>query len=230
VQEQKLIIYFETPPGATEPFNNNPVTAVAIFTPRPGLLILSLLDLTADPKTVSQNISDLYFRITSGQTSGDLISSDSQSRTIHADGTFTDTGPLATGWTLDTQSGVFHLRGLDVPGAPANTIIGPPNNPFVYGSADSSIAGNGQNNPFLAGGVDFFISIPGLTEDSRFDGVVFSFGIEEGDLVPGIPFDPNVPAIPEVPDGVTTVLLLSLSVSGLAIFHRKLNGLCVQVK
>lgn len=179
-------ITYVLPSGATE-MGGNPVSAQATFTTGAGTLTITLQNTLSDPLTVAQNISDLFFVLSSGQTSGTLSSSSGMERKVAADGTYTDGSMVSTGWALGPSGSGFLLSVLGTKEAPAHTIIGNPDASNIYGSANNSIAGNKPHNPFLAGPVTFVLDIAGVTVDTSITSVTFSFGTSEGDNVPGIP-------------------------------------------
>lgn len=179
----------------------NAVQATAIFTTGAGTLTVDLYNTLVNPKTVAQNISDLFFTLSSGQTSGTLSSSSGNERNVADDGTYSAGGSgVSTGWVLNG----LHLDGLgSAADVPAHTIIGLPNGSGNYSNANSSIAGNDPHNPFLfgtAGGagssVEFVISIAGLTAADFVTAATFSFGTTSGDNVPGTPGGDNPVPIP----------------------------------
>jgi hypothetical protein len=177
---------YSTAAGSTA--GGQPVSATATFITDSGTLEITLENLLADPKSVVQNLSDLGFTFSTGETVGTLTSSSGMERMVAADGSFSDGSTVSTGWALENNVG-GGLRLCDLcAGAtdtPAHTIIGGPDGSNVYSSANDSIAGNGPHNPFLAGVVTFNLSIPGLTVDSIVNSVFFSFGTTEGNNVPG---------------------------------------------
>jgi hypothetical protein len=191
-------ITFDTPIGATS--GGLPVDSEAIFTTSADRLTITLRNLLSDPTSVAQNLSDLGFMLSSGQTSGTLTSSSGMERNVAADLTYSDGSTVSTGWALESISSPFDGLRLHVLGtttAPAHTIIGPPAGDDKYDSANGSIADNDPHNPFLAGDVLFTLSISGLTAADTITGVFFSYGTTEGNNV--FP--------PKVPEPLTLVLL-----------------------
>jgi hypothetical protein len=199
------VITYTTPPGSTQ--GGHPVDVSATFTTSAGQLQIVVNNLQADPVSVIQNLSDLDFVVSSGQTTGaTLASSSGTSRTVGKaasgdDNPFTDNGTIATGWGLRQSFPVpfglgtgFHLciicssNGTEVVGPtgnPAHTIIGPAAASGFYESAQGSIAGSVAHNPFLFGPVTFTLNISGLTDASTITGVVFSFGTTTGNDTQG---------------------------------------------
>jgi hypothetical protein len=176
-------------------------------------LTIVLTNLQANPTDVAQNLSDLSFTLSTGQTTGTLTSSSGMERTVNGNGTFTDGSTVPTGWKLTT--GPLELNDLAAGAAgPAHLIIGPPNGSDVYSNANGSIAGNKPHNPFLAGPVTFTLDIQGLTDASTVTAATFSFGTTAGIDVQGM-----VP-MPFVPEP-SSLVLVGVAVAGLAVGHRR---------
>jgi hypothetical protein len=212
------IITFTTP--ANSALDNLPVSAEAIFTLGNGTITIGLVNLQANPKSVIQNISDLYFTVDSwsGSTAS-LSSSTGLERNVAHDSSYTDLSGASTGWKLDIVVGnKFHLDGLGATYTPAHTIIGPADASGKYGNANSSIAGNNPHNPFLFGTeehpVTFTLNIPGVTEGTKITDVIFSFGTAAGN---------NVPSVSSVPEP-GTLLLLSVGLTGIYGYRLRKRG------
>jgi hypothetical protein len=204
---QASLITFTTPAGSTA--GGQPVSATATFTTSAGSLVITLTNLLADPTSVAQNLSDLAFNLSTGQTSGTLSSSSPFAlRTIDGSGgTYADVAGSITHWALEsnTTNGGLSTAGLRlcdlcVGGQPINTIVGPPNGSDLYLSANGSIAGSGPHNPFIGQSATFTLAIPGITSTTTVTNAIFSFGTTEGSNVPGRP--PQV-----VPEPATAALL-----------------------
>ena len=194
---------FSTAPNATEG-GGNAVDAQAIFTTGNGTLEITLNNLLVNPRTVAQNISDLFFSLNNVRSGGSLTSSSGTERSVAANGTFTDGSAVSTGWDLSVAGGVFHLNDLNGVNHAKHTIIGAPDASNVYSNANSSIKNNGPHNPFLKSGVTFDLSIAGINADTVVTSAIFSFGTTPGDNVPG--------GGNSTPDTGTTAMLLGASV------------------
>jgi hypothetical protein len=169
---------YDTPSGSST--GGQPVNTQATFTDVGNTLTVTLNNLQANPTSVVQALSGLFFTFNTGQTSGTLSSSSGTERTIAGNGTYTDGSAVSTGWLV--QNNVSGGLGLNVLGGagPAHLIIGPPGSGGVYSNANSSIAGNGPHNPFLDQSATFTLTVPGLTSSSRINGVTFAFGTTAG--------------------------------------------------
>jgi hypothetical protein len=187
-------VTFTTPGGSTDAAGD-PVAASAQFTTSADTVTIVLTNLLVNQKDVGQNVSDLFFTLSTSQSSGSISSSSATARDVASDGTFTDSGPVDTGWalTFDAATG-FHLNGLaGATFVPAHTLLGEPDGSNVYSNANASIAGNGPHNPFLAGPATFIVSVAGVTADTVITSATFSFGTTAGDNVPGGGPGPPVP-------------------------------------
>jgi hypothetical protein len=201
---------FSTPAGATA--GGQPVNATAIIsTSDSGAAFVTIINNQANPTSIIQAVSDLFFDLSGPVGSGALNTSQGVERNIAANGTFTDGNTVDTGWALSHVGSTFHLNVLGTAIGPAHLIIGGPDiNSNVYSNANGSIAGNGPHNPFLAGPAFFMIEDFGIFGATQVSNVVFSFGTEAGT---------NVPA--NIPDSGATVALLGLALMGLAVARAK---------
>jgi hypothetical protein len=184
------VITYHTPAGSE--LDDLPVHAEAEFTTGNGQLTIELRNLQADPRSVIQNVSDLFFKVSTGQTDGTIASSLGVPREIDGDGGYDDGAPVDTGWKLESvvldDMTFFHLVVLGTTIGPAHTLIGPPNaGTDNYDDAKGSIAGNMPHNPFLAEEATFVIDIEGLTANSTVTDAIFSFGTEAGENIVGVP-------------------------------------------
>ena len=206
---------FTTPAGSQ--INGLDVKAQAAFTIDDATDTISIIltNLQANPTAVAQNLSDLGFILSSGQTSGTLSSSSGMERTVASDGTFTDGSIVATGWALTNNFSFgsagtgLELSVLGTPAGPAHTIIGPPDNTGIYSNANNSIAGNGPHNPFLGQTATFTLSVPGIDTTTAISFVQFSFNTAPGSIV-------NVPE-------PSTLLLLGCGLFGFVGLRRKIR-------
>jgi hypothetical protein len=179
-------ITYMTPNGSTEN-GGNPVDATATFTTSTNVITVVLNNLEVNQLTVAQNISDLFFTVSTGQTSGSIDQANSfgTSRTVNSNGSFTDGGTVSPShWSLQTSGSQLHLNDLTM-GQPIQTIIGSPGS-GGYTHANNSIAGNGPHNPFLFGPVTFTLDVTGVTANSTITAAAFSFGTAAGDNVTGV--------------------------------------------
>jgi len=200
-----------------------PVSASAEFMTSPGVINLTLTNLLANPTDIGQDISDLFFTISTGQTSGTLTSSSGQEITIN---TATDTGTLggfaSTGWVLQSNFSLGPLTGLHVcvigcPGSvgPMHTIVGP--GPYTNANASFNA---GPHDPELTGPVTFSFSVPGVTSASIISNAVFSFGTTAGVNVTGTGGTPR--DVNPVPEPASMMLLGSgLAAISVSIRRRK---------
>jgi hypothetical protein len=200
------IITFTTPTGATA--GGLPVDANATFTLSNNQIIITLDNLLANPKGVSQDLSGLAFTVSTGQTAGSIIADSAIPRTVSGDGSFTDGAAVSAGWDLSSAGGQIVLDALGSGVGPAHTIIGPPGG-SAYSSANSSIAGNGPHNPFLDQSVVWTLNVPGVTGSSTITSVTFSFGTTSGSDVVA------PPGMNPAPEPVTMGILLAGGLLGL---------------
>lgn len=175
-----FISWYQTQPGAVNPNDGKPVNAGATFAADGTTLTITLKNLEADPTAISQNISGLFFTFTTGETKGTLVSSAADFIEIGKQHSVTVDGAGSTGWDLltDFSGGLkLDLLGSDV--VPAHTIIGAPGIDGLYDSANGSLAGNRPHNPFIDQTATFILNVP-ISQDTRIDEVIFSFGTAPG--------------------------------------------------
>jgi len=194
-------IQYVTPGGSMT--GGGPVNAEADFTTAAGSITITLKDLEANPKDVSQLLSDLSFTVGNGGslTGSTQTGASSQELTVNGNGTFSIGANLTTvaavGWVYTTTSSTGRLDVLAGPGhaGPAHLIIGPPGGP-TYANANGSIAGNGPHNPFLNQSAMFTITAPNVSADTTITAAIFAFGTTEGaSLIPGVSTVPEPSAL-----------------------------------
>jgi hypothetical protein len=158
-----------TPSGAT--VAGGAVAADADFTTGDGFITVIVNNDLADPRSAGQLLSDVEFTISDGETTGTLGANSANLRRVAAQGVFTDLGPAATGWALQSSfNGGMRLCVLCTgEGAvgPSHLLIGPPAGSGSYASANASIAGNKPHNPFTSGPATYLLNVPG--GDAEFD-------------------------------------------------------------
>ena len=93
---------------------NNLLNASANFIFTSGQLEVDVWNNVVNQRSVGQNISDLFFSLSTGQTDATLTSSTGAERVVADNGSFSTpaTSPASTGWVLTESGGVFHLNGL----------------------------------------------------------------------------------------------------------------------
>ena len=207
IAAQADTVTFVTPTGSTT--GGGPVNASATFTTAANAITIVLKNLQANPTDVAQNISDLFFSVSTGQTVATVASTAGVLRTIAANGTFTDAATTAAGWGLTFGSGQFHLDDLNGNAGPNNTLIGPSGPGNTYTNANGSIANNGPHNPFLAETVTFNLTVTGVTASTKITGATFSFGTVSGVNIVG------------TPEPATWAMVVAMSIAGLCFYGRK---------
>jgi hypothetical protein len=123
----------------------------ATFTTLNNQGLVSIINKQADPTSVIQNLSDLSFLLSTGQNSGSISSSSGVPRTVAANGSFTDSGAVSTGWALSTNDSQLKLDVLGTVIGPAHTLIGPPGAGNTYDNANGSMPVMGRIIPSLLG-------------------------------------------------------------------------------
>jgi len=209
--------YTFTTPGGSVDSAGDPVNASASFTTGNGTLSISLSNLLVNQKDVGQNISDLFFTLSSNSTSG-TIGTDGPDPLVNVDasGNASSGGTGAAGWNLTFNAVTgFHLDGLNgATSTPAHTILGAPGPGGTYSNANGSIAGNSPHNPFINQTATWTLNIAGVSSTTAVTSATFSFGTTSGNNVPG------TPNIPNVPDGGSTLTLLGAALGGLGLVRR----------
>ncbi len=216
---QATMISFATPTGARAQ-TGEPVDALTTFVTGTNTVTVTLYNLESGIRSIDQNLSDVTFALSNGKTNATILSSTGLSRTVHANGSFTDGAAGATGWRLGVYNKEIVLDDGWYTGAgPARTILGPPTG-LTYPYADSSIAGGKSNNPFLAGPVTFQLTVPGVTAATTITDVSFYFGTCE-QCVTG--------RVAQVPEPATWIIA-SLAIGGLAIAARRRTRLAASCR
>lgn len=175
------VMPFATAVGATAS-DGQPVHITATFTTSAGHVQVTLKNLIANPKAVSQNVSGVLFTLNPGQTTGSVSASPNVTvRTVASDGSFADTTG-ASGWVLTTSGSSPYFTAINLNGNttpwPAHTLIGQPdpNQTTEYTNANNSIAGNGPHNPFVYGPLTATFDFAGVADTSTISNVVFTIG------------------------------------------------------
>lgn len=201
---------FATAPGATELSAGLPVNAMTTITTGTNSITVTLSNLQANPTSVAQIITDLFFTLNSSTAGTTITSSAGLEITVAGNGTIVPGAVVATGWNLDLTNGPgsIHLCTIGPSPcgggvSPAHGIIGPPNGSGIYSNANGSIAGNLPHNPFLSQTATFSLFVPGVTDQTLVTSAVFSFNTTAGDNVPGTPRQP----LPSVPEPASLTLL-----------------------
>ena len=171
---------FMSLPGAT--LDGLPVSATAQFTTAPGTITVALTNNVSNPTSVIQAISDIFFTA-SGVTGGGGLQTPTANLVTIGD----DKSPLVGNpqWLLTNTSGNnYHLDALAGPATgPASLIIGP----GPYTNANGSIDSNDPHNPFINTSATWTLAFAGATASTVISNVVFSFGTQPGENVPGVP-------------------------------------------
>ena len=194
--------------------------ASAIFVTGPGTLSITLNNLISNPRTIGQDISGIFFTLSSGATSGSLISSSGIELNIARNGHYSIGPTVSTGWALTSSGGVLVLQVLNTPEAPEHTIVGTSSNGTysggTYSKANSSLRGNGPHNPFLESGATFNLAIGGVTSSTSVTSATFVFNTAAGDTRVGI----SPIAVPEPTAGML-LLIGAVSAAGFLCHRRK---------
>ena len=190
--------------GSGTSSGGNTENVSAVFTTGSGTLTVTLNNLLSNPTDVAQNLSDLFFTLSNGATSGTLMSSSGTELTVNSGGSYAVGSSVSTGWVLTTMGTSLVLNVLGTAVGPAHTIIGTSSNGTyvggTYSNANGSIAGNGPHNPFLESGTTFTISGPTVTAATTITAATFSFGTTAGNTLAGTPTS-------SVPEPTTIALL-----------------------
>src|SRR5438105_338062 len=174
------------PAGSTNPTDGQPVSAEAIITTNNGgTVTVQLINLLANPTSISQVISDIFFSL-SGSTSGSGSASPTATTYINIadNGTVSGASAVPAVFAYTDTSNTVHLVGIGSgTTGPCCLIIGNPNGSGVYSNANGSIAGNDPHNPFLQHSATFTLALAGVTAATTISNVIFSFGTTPGENV-----------------------------------------------
>jgi len=177
---QSAVITYATPKNSS--INGQPVSAEVSVETLGNTIQLVLTNKQANPTNSTQCLSGVQFRLSTGQTSGTVMTSSAMERII-GNGTYTDGGFVETGWTLARAGSDLLLD--DSQGAPKHTIIGPSNLANPYASGSSALNDN-SHNPYLANSATFTLSVPGVTAASSIKSVAFQFNTSDCSTIPGV--------------------------------------------
>ncbi len=173
---------FTTPAGAVNPLTGQAVSATADFSQSGSTLTLTLTNTLLGINSAGQLLTGITFTLSDGSgvvlnsQTGDLIN-------IASNGAVTDLGTVALGWGFgSTGSNTFEMcvictGGVTASATPEQGIVGP----GPYGTANSSILGNGPHNPFVNQSAVFTFNVP---SNETVSSVAFSFGTQPGSNVP----------------------------------------------
>ncbi len=180
-------ITFSTATGAVNA-GGDPVSASAQFTTGTNSLniVVSNLLSFAQVKDVAQDISQLFFTLSTGQTSGSITTITGTSEAVNGSGVGGAGAAVTTAdWGLTSPAaGQMEICVLCASGNKDYTIIGG-GGIGSYPNANGSIDGNGPHNPFLVGPVTFVLNVPGVTSNTQVSNVTFGFGTAAGNNVQG---------------------------------------------
>ena len=152
------------------------VNATATFTTGANTVTVVLTNVLADPRSVSQLISGVFFTVSGTASGGGLQTTNVSFVNVADHGSFS-TSAGSTTWLLSNAGAAFHLDVLPGPASgPANLVIGPPGPDGTYGNANGSIGGNRPHNPFISQTVTFTLALAGVTSATTITDVAISFG------------------------------------------------------
>lgn len=184
------------------------VDASATFQTSLNSITVTLSNFLADPNSIKQNLSGLFFSLSMPTTgSSNLTSSSGRELTVAANGNYTLGSTGSTGWVFGGSGSDFSLK---VSGTRQHTLIGPSNNDSYmggsYSAANQTIKGNTMNNPFLMSDITFTIYAQGVTDATAITDARFRFGLGTGNCLDGA-----LQAVPEP----STWAFMALGLAGL---------------
>ena len=170
-----------------------PVSAKATFSLSAGSMVVTVVNLQADTVSVGQDISSIFFTLSSGGAilslapSG-LVSSSGTEVAIGSGGVVTSSAAAAaTHWAAGAAGGQSFLNDLSGGGSPIHTIIGPAQSSGNYTTVNASIAGNFPHNPFMQKQAVFVVNAPGLLPSGTISAVSVGFGTTPGNTLHLVP-------------------------------------------
>ena len=184
--------------------DGHPVSASADFTAVGDTLTVKLTNTTAPTLHAGGLFTGLEFSVTGSPT---LTSDTGIERTIHGDGTFTDSGSAQDlSWSLVPLGGDMWQLNFN-PDA-KHAIVGPPT-AGNYALANASVRGNPGHNPYAAEMAVMELNVPGIGAAPLPSVVVKSF-LFGTDLRPGVPDNGGIVpgGGPEIPEPTAGLLLL----------------------
>src|SRR5260370_3440372 len=118
-------------PGASVDTAGESVSAAVTFTTGAGTLSISLTNLTVNPTSVGQNLSDLFFTLSNSALTSGTVGTDGPDQLVNVSATAPH-APISdatrvSGWACSFNAVTgFHLDGLGGTFTPARTILGAP--------------------------------------------------------------------------------------------------------
>jgi hypothetical protein len=183
----------------------------ADFTFGSNTLTVVLIDTTVNPGGVIDNLSGLQFSFAGGTGAALTGAVATHSRTVFADGTYSDAPGFNTVATVGWEFLTAPIYQVDVLcggcAGPSHTILGQPDGSNLYSNANSSIAGNGPHNPFIQDRITFtFTFASGVNSNTQLSAVNFQFGTTPDTFIPGTSCTTNCGDIP-LPEPAPLALL-----------------------
>jgi hypothetical protein len=161
------------------------VDVSASVTPGTNSLTVVVTNLTVNPKTVAQNISDFTVFVAGTPITGVGATSTPTANYVLVDGSgnaSAASAPANTAWSVTSTPNSVHVNDLGTPCGPACTILGAPGPGGVYTNANGSIAANGPHNPFINQTATFILSVTGITAATQIINFQWSFGTAPGNV------------------------------------------------